>query len=219
MKIILGTAHLESTPGKCSPDKKFREYKYSREIVDIIKNVLKTQGYDVYVDIPENDLKLTQNQELQKRVNYVNSLCDKYGKDNCIYISIHVNGAGSEGKWMTAGGWSAFTSVGKTKADDLAECLYDAAKANLDEYSNIMDKGKLTGDYGKNQVYIRTDLSDGDRDYESGLYVLKNTKCPAVLTENLFQDNKKDVEFLLSDAGIHAITRLHIEGILNYINR
>jgi len=33
MIIILGTAHLASTPGKCSPDKKFKEYKYSREIV------------------------------------------------------------------------------------------------------------------------------------------------------------------------------------------
>ena len=31
--IILGTAHLKSTPGKCSPDKKFFEYLYSRKIV------------------------------------------------------------------------------------------------------------------------------------------------------------------------------------------
>nr|DAT77576.1 MAG TPA: MurNAc-LAA [Caudoviricetes sp.] len=27
----------------------------------------------------------------------------------------------------------------------------------------------------------------------------RDTKCPAVLTENLFQDNKEDVEFLLSE--------------------
>jgi N-acetylmuramoyl-L-alanine amidase len=50
------------------------------------------------------------------------------------------------------------------------------------------------------------------------LYVLNNTKCPAVLTENLFQDNKKDVDYLLSDAGIHNIARLHVEGIIRYIN-
>lgn len=31
--IILGTAHLKSTPGKCSPDKSLYEYKYSRELV------------------------------------------------------------------------------------------------------------------------------------------------------------------------------------------
>ena len=27
--IILGTAHLKSTPGKCSPDKRLKEYEYS----------------------------------------------------------------------------------------------------------------------------------------------------------------------------------------------
>ena len=57
--IILGTAHLKSTPGKCSPDKKFFEYKYSREIVSDIKNILENYGYKVFVDISENDLKLT----------------------------------------------------------------------------------------------------------------------------------------------------------------
>ena len=30
--IILGTAHLKSTPGKCSPDGNFKEYEYSREV-------------------------------------------------------------------------------------------------------------------------------------------------------------------------------------------
>jgi hypothetical protein len=33
MVIILGTAHQKSILGKGSPDGKFREYKYSREIV------------------------------------------------------------------------------------------------------------------------------------------------------------------------------------------
>jgi hypothetical protein len=33
IKIILGTAHLERTPGKSSPDGEFREYKYSRQLV------------------------------------------------------------------------------------------------------------------------------------------------------------------------------------------
>ena len=33
-------------------------------------------------------------------------------------------------------------------------------------------------------LYLHT--TDGDSDYEANFYVLKNTKCPAVLTENLF---------------------------------
>lgn len=195
--IILGTAHLKSTPGKCSPDKKFFEYKYSREIVSDIKNILEGYGYKVFVDIPENDLKLTQNQELLKRVNFVNDICKIY-KD-CIYVSIHVNAASSDGKWHEATGWEAYTTKGKTKSDKLAECLYKSAEKNL-----VNKK-------------VRKDLVDGDSDKESNFYVLRNTKCPAVLTENFFQDTKKDVEFLLSDIGRQQITRLHVEGILNYI--
>ena len=197
--IILGTAHLKSTPGKCSPDKKFFEYKYSREIVSEIKSILESYGYKVYVDISENDLKLTQNQELLKRVNFVNDVCKIHGTNNCIYVSIHVNAAGSDGKWHDATGWEAYTTKGKTKSDKLAECLYKSAQKNLTNKK------------------IRKDLTDGDSDRESNFYVLRNTKCPAVLTENFFQDTKKDVEFLLSDIGRQQIVRLHVEGIINYI--
>ena len=38
--IILGTAHLATTPGKCSPDGQFREYAYSREIVAAVAAAL-----------------------------------------------------------------------------------------------------------------------------------------------------------------------------------
>ena len=140
---------------------------------------------------------MTQSRELCLRCKTVNDLCKVYG--DCIYVSIHVNAAGSDGKWHTATGWEAYTSPGKTKADNLATCLYEAAKKNL-----------------KN-VKLRTDFSDKDPDKEANLYVLKHTSCPAVLTENLFQDNKSDVEYLQSDEGFHAIVRTHVEGILNYI--
>ena len=36
--------------------------------------------------------------------------------------------------------------------------------------------------------------------------------------ENLFQYNKEDVDFLLSEEGKTAITTLHVEGIIDYIN-
>ena len=42
-------------------------------------------------------------------------------------VSIHCNAAGNGSDWMIARGWEAWTSVGKTKADKLATCLYDAA--------------------------------------------------------------------------------------------
>lgn len=195
--IILGTAHQKSISGKCSPDKRLKEYKYSREIVQAIEAILKDMGYQVFIDVKDDDLKLSQSKELSLRCKIVNDLIKKY-KD-CIYVSIHVNAAGSDGKWHTGTGWEIYTTVGKTKSDKLATCLYNAAKYNAKDKK------------------MRTDYSDGDPDKEAHLYVLKHTNCPAVLTENFFMDNKKDVDYLLSDEGFHEIVRLHIEGILNYI--
>lgn len=225
--IILGTAHRLREPGKCSPDKKFREAVYSREIVKELAVKLKAYGYKVFIDLEENDIPknmqtpscdLERQRELALRVNYVNELCKQYGKDNCLYVSIHNDAIGTDGKWHDCGGWSCFTTPGKTKSDNLAECLYDAATTNLRSYSDRFAKLKVKGEYGKKQTPIRTDMTDGDRDKESNLYVLKNTKCAAVLTENLFQDSKADVEYLLSDEGRHCIERLHLEGIIKYID-
>ena len=195
--IILGTAHLKSTPGKCSPDGTFQEYKYSREVCKAIKTILNDLGYKVFIDIEDEDLDVTQSKELLLRCKVVNDLQKVYG--NCIYISIHVNAASSDGKWHNATGWEAYTSVGITAADRLVRYLYKAAESNL-----INKK-------------IRTDFSDGDPDKENNFYILKHTQCPAVLTENFFQDNKEDVEYLTSPLGFHQIVRLHVEGILNYL--
>lgn len=195
--IFLGTAHQKSILGKGSPDGRFKEYKYSREVCKAVKDILKDMGYQVFIDIEDDDLKLSQSKELSLRCKIVNELVKQY-KD-CIYVSIHVNAAASDGKWHDATGWEVYTSAGKTKADELAICLYNAAKFNMKDKK------------------MRTDYSDGDPDKEAHLYVLKHTNCPAVLTENFFQDNKKDVDYLLSDEGFHAIVRLHVEGILQYI--
>lgn len=40
---------------------------------------------------------------------------------------------------------------------------------------------------------------------------------PAVLTENFFQDNKLDVEYLESEQGKKDIVDIHINGIKKYI--
>ena len=195
--IILGTAHQKSIQGKCSPDGKFREYKYSREVVKAVCDILQSMGYRTLIDIEDDDLGLTQQRELSLRCNIVNELVKQY--KNCIYVSIHVNAAAADGKWHNATGWEVYTSKGKTKSDELATCLYNAAKYNAQDKK------------------MRTDYSDGDPDKEAHLFVLKHTNCPAVLTENFFQDNQKDVDYLTSDKGFHEIVRLHVEGILNYI--
>ena len=208
--IVLGTAHRMREPGKGSPDGRIKECVWSREMCSEIATKLRAYGYKVEIDYEPLDLpktmqspniSLERNRELSMRVNYVNELCRQNGAQNVIYVSIHLNAAGADGKWHDARGWEIFTSQGKTNSDVLATCIYEAAKKNL------------TG------MKLRTDFSDGDADKESNLYVLKNTKCVAVLTENMFQDNKADVDYLLSDLGKHQIERLHVEGIIDYITK
>lgn len=210
--IILGTAHLATTPGKRSPDGKFRECVYSREIAKLVYNKLSRMGYRVAVDYPDLNpnaqmkgatWKQEQTRELTWRSKLVNQMCKTYGTGNCLYVSIHVNAAGNGSAWMNARGWAVYTSPGKTKSDLLATCLFNEAKERLPYDS---------------KYYVRADWSDGDPDYEAKFHVLTKTKCPAVLTENLFQDNKEDVDFLLSDAGKKTIVDIHVNGILNFLN-
>jgi N-acetylmuramoyl-L-alanine amidase len=226
--IILGTAHLGSTPGKCSPDGRLKEAVWSREICKEMCAKLRGTGFKTEIDYePLNasadmkgaTAKIEQNHELAARVNFVNSLCKKHGKANCLYVSIHINAAGADNKWHTAGGFSVYTSKGKTNSDILAEKIYERAFVDLTDYDLLVYKGKKTGAYDSKQRAFRMDTSDGDKDMEADFYVLKHTNCPAVLVECMFQDNKSDVEYLLSDAGKHSIMRTIIEGIVDYINK
>ena len=194
--IILDNGHGVNTKGKRSPDGRLAEYAYSRLIVKRIQAALSARGYEVHVLVPEDaDVALGQ------RCARANALCDLYGKRNCLLVSVHVNAAGNGKEWMNAHGWEAWTSPGPTDADRLAECLYEAARRNLPP-----------------GTAIRTDTTDGDSDKEARFQILTGTRCPAALTENLFQDNRKETEWLLSEEGMAAITALHVEGITNYIN-
>lgn len=217
LTVILGTAHGKNVAGKRSPDGKFQEWQYSREIVERLRDELAKRDdlVDVFVDIPAAEVPLPQQAELTRRVRYVNQLCAHRHTERCIYVSIHVDAA-SSGEWKNAGGWTAYTSPGRTRSDILATYLYEAAEKHLAGYAAKMEEGKKKGQYGSNQKPFRKDTSDGDPDKEARFYVLVRTKCAAVLTENLFQDNKADVAFLTSEEGKKAIVALHKEAILRF---
>lgn len=188
MKVLIDNGHGYNTAGKRSPDGRLKEYAYTREIAERLVLELKKKGIDAEQLVREEiDVPLS---ERCRRAN-------EYKANEAILISIHCNAKGMGDTWMDARGWEAWTTPGVTKADKLATCLYDAAK-----------------DLG---VKLREDNSDGDPDKEGHLYILKHTKCPAVLTENMFQDNEEDVDFLLSGAGKNTIIELHLKGICKYL--
>lgn len=192
MKVLIDAGHGRETPGKRSPDGRILEYKYCREIAKEIVDGLNVRGVSAMLLTPEE-----RDVSLSVRAARANAIARAEGAANVILVSVHLNAAGSGSQWMNARGWEAWTSPGNTKADLIAESLYAAACRRLPSI-----------------IPIRTDFTDGDSDKEGRFAILTKTICPAVITENLFQDNLRDVEYLLSAPGRRAIIDLHIEGIV-----
>lgn len=214
--ILIDNGHGINTPGKRSPDAVlgkynspffFREYQYTREIAKALSSALKEKGITNYLLVKEEE-----DIALSERTERVKAYCRQYGTQNVILVSIHVDAAADSSEWKNARGWSVWTSPGKTESDTLATSLHNAAI----EFLENGEYGKT--EFSKKQKPIRSDLSDGDVDFEANFWILRKTPCTAVLTENLFQDNKEDVAFLLSESGRNAIVNLHCKGIIDYIN-
>lgn len=193
MKILIDNGHGVNTKGKHSPDGRLFEYKWAREIAVRLEAALKAKGLDVERIVPEEKDIL-----LSERSARVNDICKKVGSRNCMLVSIHVNAAAEHGKWNTATGWSGWVSPNaSSKSKRFAQILYDAAKERGLQGNRSVPK---------------------ERYWVGNFAIVRDTNCPAVLTENLFQDNKGEVDYLLSEEGKQAIVDLHVAGILKYIS-
>lgn len=193
MKILIDNGHGINTPGKCSPDRKLREYAWAREIAKRLENTLKAKGLDAErIVTEETDISINE------RVRRVNAICNKVGTSNVLLVSIHINAAGNSG-WMSARGWSVWVAPNaSSNSKRLAKCLYEEAdKAGYKGNRCVPATKYWVGNYG----------------------IVRDTKCPAVLTENLFQDNKEDVDVLMSEDGKQAMVDIHVKGIMSYLGK
>lgn len=192
MIILIDNGHGYNTPGKCSPDGKFKEWKKNRELARDIVMELKDDGYDARLIVTEeNDISLAE------RVQRVNYICRKEGASNVILVSIHSNAAGADGKWHSARGFSAHVSLNASdKSKRLAKFLWQRA----------IEYGLKGNRCVPQEMFIAQNL-----------YILRHTVCPAVLTENLFYDNQEDLEMLQSQQGHDKIVLAHLRAIRDYI--
>lgn len=121
------------------------------------------------------------------------SLSERCRRANAIpngYVfSVHCNAGGGTG-------FEVWTSKGETKSDKLAKIVFEEAQKELKEFK------------------MRADYTDGDPDKESQFYILKHTKCPAILVESLFMDNERDCRFLMSEDGLDRIARMYTNAII-----
>ena len=192
--VLLDNGHGRNTKGKCSPDKSIFEYKWCREIVCMIHNELMKLGIPTFIVTPEqSDISLN---ERVRRINkeYTNRKRQCY---QCVLLSVHINAAGCDGKWYDASGWTGWVSKNSSKnSKRMAQLLYNEAESLGLKGNRWVPECKY---------------------WEANYKILHDSNCPAVLTENMFQDNKEDVKFLLSDEGKEKIVKVHIEAIKKYM--
>lgn len=198
--VIIDPGHGSDTPGKRSPKTKngeiFYEYQFNRSVANKLKSLLEVNNIDTMLTVNDDkDLRLSERAQIA--IEYAKSNPDK----SCIFISIHSNAAGSDGKWKNAKGWSVYTTKGNTESDELAESLYKAADTCFTDRK------------------IRKEKSDGDSDYESDFTVIYITDkyMPAVLVENFFYDNEEECEFLLKEENQDRIAQCLFIGITYFI--
>ena len=191
MKVLIDNGHGVETEGKCSPDGRLREYAYTREIAKRVINRLQAEDIDaIRIVTEETDVSP------KERVARANKYYAESGQQ-AILVSIHCNAMGNGKHWMTAQGWSIF--VGPTASDNSKRLATDIANV-------AQSKG----------VTVRKET--GNRNYwVADLYICRDTNCPAVLVENFFQDNREDVNFLLSEKGKQCVTDITVEGIMKYL--
>ncbi len=194
MKILLDNGHGENTAGKRSPlwpdGSQLFEWAYTREITSRIFSELTKLGIDSELIVRESiDVPI------RERARRVNSICKKVGIRNCFLISIHCNAFNGKAR-----GWEVHTYLGKSKSDEYATIFWNTAHDILQDITPM-----------------RADFSDDDPDWDTNLGILRETLCPAILTENLFMDNQEDCRFLLSPEGKKAITEIHVQSILKIV--
>lgn len=124
------------------------------------------------------------------------ALVNSFNSSETLFVSIHCNAANSKAR-----GFEIFTTKGVTESDTLAECI-------ADEVETL---------YNKLGLKLRFDTSDGDKDKESDFYVLRKTKCPAVLIETLFFDNYEDYCFLRNLVFQEDFAKAVVRGIKNFL--
>lgn len=195
VRLLFDYGHGRKTPGKRSPDGRLEEWAYAREVGSAVashfRDRLKFDVDEILAPDDPNDVPLVD------RVAKVNRIVNANSHQQCLLCSFHVNAAGNGREWMKGRGWSVYVANNASKTSkEYANALFDAA----------VELGV------KPRQYL-----PGVKYWTAGYYILRHTKCPAILTENFFMDNREDVELLLSPEGKNLVENIHIVGISKYL--
>ncbi|WP_098408471.1 N-acetylmuramoyl-L-alanine amidase [Bacillus sp. CX-1] len=133
------------------------------------------------------EVKLTRSTDVFYELSERANRANKYGAD--VFVSFHIN----------AGGGTGFESyrypgtAGNTLK--LQQSLHNEILAAMKKYGKTADRGLK----------------------QANLAVVRETRMPAVLTENLFIDRKEDVAQLKDSGFVKAVGEAHARGIAKYL--
>lgn len=187
MKIIIDNGHGAETRGKRSPDGTIMEFAYTRRMATALAAKLRAEGVDVHILVPEQ-----ADVPLTERIRRANGIGDADA-----LVSLHLNAAGSDGLWHTARGFASYVAP------------------NASQQSRLL--GRILTEEAERRGMTGNRCVPPEKIWVQNLAICRQTVCPAVLTESLFQDNRDDVAILLSDGGFNALIGLHKTAILNYL--
>lgn len=193
VRLLFDYGHGRKTAGKRSPDGRLEEWAYVREVGMVVASHFRDKlKFDV-----DEIVTTDEDVPLADRVAKVNKIVNANPHQQCLLCSVHVNAAGNGKEWMKGRGWSVYIARNASKTSEkFANAFFDAA----------VELGQKPRQYEPKVKY-----------WTAGYYILRNTKCPAILTENFFMDNRQDVEMLLSPEGKALVENIHIIGISKYL--
>lgn len=189
--VIVDNGHGKDTPGKRSPDGSVLEWRWTRDAARAIVSRLKCAGTDAVLLVPEDDdIPLC---ERCRRTRILGA-----GR-RAIVVSIHINAAGDGSDWHQASGFSAFVAPRASAESFRLAGIFtsEAAFRGLAGNRSLPQEGFWRGNFA----------------------IVRDTPMPAVLTENLFMDNRTDAALLASTEGFEAIVGLHVDAVLKYFNQ
>lgn len=190
--IVVDAAHGGTDPGAKSPDNAHTEAGLSLEIAKVIQTVAKEYNLKV-VMTRESDIlpggAITKDEGLKNRM-------DITKKSNAwAFISIHLNSAVPGEKYQEKlSGIEAYVSNNRND-----------------------QKGKKLASYILNQLssVYKTQQELKYRS-QSGIWVLDQADCPAVLLECGFINNEKDIAFITDKANQEKIARSILEAVVAF---
>lgn len=188
--VIVDNGHGRETAGKRSPDGNLREWEWTRRMALEIQKRLLATGIDCVLLVPEDT-----DVSLRERCRRANALAD--GR-RAVLVSLHNNASGTGLEWGTARGFCAYVAYNASDSSKrFARHLHgEAVSRGLGGNRAVQPEGFWQGNFA----------------------ICRDTRCPAVLTENLFMDNREDLAVLLSEQGVKVIAELHVHALLKYFN-